>query len=44
MIMNPETINSLEALASLLAYLLVGILGLALLGAWAVKRFGPPKE
>lgn len=38
--MDPDTLDTLKVLA----YLVVGTLGMALLGGWALKRFGPPKE
>jgi hypothetical protein len=38
--MDPEMFNDLKVLA----YLILGTLGMAWLGAWALKRFGPPKE
>jgi hypothetical protein len=38
--MNPENINVLKVIA----YFVFGTLGFALLGGWALKRFGAPKE
>jgi hypothetical protein len=39
-IMNPDTLNLLKVVA----YLVLGTLSLALLGGWALKRFGSPEE
>lgn len=38
--MNPEFVNLLKVLA----YLIVGTVGIVLLAGWALKRFGPPKK
>jgi hypothetical protein len=38
-IMNPEFINELKVVA----YLIVGTIGIAWLAGWALKRFGSPK-
>jgi hypothetical protein len=36
---DSDLINTLK----ILAYLIVGFVGVLLLGGWALKRFGPPK-
>jgi hypothetical protein len=38
--MDAEFINELKVVA----YLIVGTISIALLGGWALKRFGPPKK
>jgi hypothetical protein len=38
--MDPDLFN----LIKVVAYLIVGTLGIALLAGWAMKRFGPPKK
>jgi hypothetical protein len=37
---NPELVNLLKVVA----YLIVGTIGIAWLAGWALKRFGPPKK
>jgi len=37
---DPELVSLLEVVA----YLILGTIGIALLAGWAMKRFGPPKK
>jgi flagellar biogenesis protein FliO len=39
-IVNPDTINVIKVIA----YMIVGTLGIVLLFGWALKRFGSPKD
>ena len=38
--MDPELVDLLKVVA----YLILGTVGIALLAGWAMKRFGPPKK
>ena len=39
-IVNPDFANVVKVVA----YLILGTLGIGLLGAWALKRFGSPRK